>query len=279
MDLPPELALIAGTGTEDWNPETSRPVGYDTPYGRIEGDLATLHGHRFLLFRRHGKNHALPPHKVNYRGLVWACRMAGVRRVVATAAVGAIRDDLAPGRILVLDDLIDLTEGRPSTFFDHAPRLRHVDMTRPYCPELQRRFQGVLAAAGEEVEEGIVYAATRGPRFETAAEIRALGLLGAHVVGMTQAPEVALAREAGLCYLGVAMVVNPAASRNRPPISEEAIEAVLKRQGERFRQHFVRFLDALEDLQDPCPICPESALPAPLPTESRPEGENTRPHA
>lgn len=261
MDLPPELALIAGTGIENWAPERSEVRTYSTPYGQIESDLAVVRGHRVMLLRRHGAGHSLPPHRVNYRGLIWACRMAGVRRVVATAAVGAIRKDLTPGRILVLDDLIDLTDARPSTFFDHAPRLRHVDMTRPYCPELQGAFHAVLGRSGEDGGEGIVYAATRGPRFETAAEIRALGVLGADVVGMTQAPEVALAREAGLCYLAVALVVNPAASRERPPISEEAIAAELASSEARFRNHFLAFLDELGPVEGPCRTCPATDLP------------------
>ena len=187
-----------------------------TPYGKPSGALAfgTLRGRKVVFLQRHGPGQTIPPHEVNYRANIWALHAQKVKNVVAIAAVGGIRADLGPGALAVPDQIIDYTHGRRSTFFTRGARpVTHIDFTSPYCEDMRRRLLAAARAAGESVAAGGTYAATQGPRLETAAEIDRLERDGAHLVGMTGMPEAALAREIGLCYAALAVVLNHAAGR------------------------------------------------------------------
>ena len=157
---------------------------------------------------------AIAPHEVNYRANLWALKDAGADSVVSVASVGGIRNDIWPGGILLPHQVIDYTWGRPSTFFEGpgAP-VNHIDFTEPYSRVMRARLLKAAAAAGERVTDGGVYAATQGPRLETAAEINRLERDGADIVGMTGMPEAALAREIGLEYAALTVVANYAAGR------------------------------------------------------------------
>jgi 5'-methylthioadenosine phosphorylase len=138
----------------------------------------------------------------------------GVKNVVAIATVGGIRGDLTPGALVVPDQIIDYTHGRPGTFFARADRgVQHVDFTFPYTAALRATCLDAARRAGVTAVDGGVYAATQGPRLETAAEINRLQRDGADMVGMTGMPEAVLAREIGLAYAALAIVVNHAAGR------------------------------------------------------------------
>lgn len=256
MDLPPDIALIAGTGIEAWPLDEATDHHLPTPYGEVLVRQVRFVGQDLLVLPRHGVGHSLPPHRVNSRAMIWALKSLGVDKVVASSAVGAIDPHLQPGELRVIDDLIDFTRQRPLTFFDAPGQVRHVDMTTAYCPRLSALLKQATRQPADEPP--LVYAAMEGPRFETPAEIRALGQLGARVVGMTQAPEVALAREAGLCYAAVAVITNPAAGLSGEPIEEASIYAHLARALGHFQRAFAEFLDLL-DRSDRCDSC----LPAP----------------
>jgi len=167
-----------------------------------------------LFLARHGYGHTIPPHEVNYRANLWALKDAGADSVVSVASVGGIRNDIWPGAILLPHQVIDYTWGRASTFFEGpgAP-VNHIDFTEPYSRVMRARLLNAAAAAGERVTDGGVYAATQGPRLETAAEIHRLERDGADIVGMTGMPEAALAREIGLEYAALTVVANYAAGR------------------------------------------------------------------
>jgi 5'-methylthioadenosine phosphorylase len=151
---------------------------------------------------------------VNYRANIWALHAQKVKDVVSVASVGGIRADLGPGTLVIPDQIIDYTHGRNSTFFTRSRGpVTHVDFTRPYCEALRQRLLQAARAAGEALVADGTYGATQGPRLETAAEISRLERDGAHLVGMTGMPEAALAREIGLCYAAIAIVVNHAAGR------------------------------------------------------------------
>lgn len=255
MDLPPDICLIVGTGIEEWAP-AGEAIAFETPYGRVVATATTAEGRRLLLFRRHEAGHSVPPHGVNYRALIWAIGKSGATSVVGTAAVGAVRQDLLPGRMVVLDDLIDFTHGRAATFLETGRPVRHLDVTHVYCRRLSSALGQALLAIGEKHEPGIVYAATNGPRFETPAEIRALRTLGADVVGMTQAPEAFLAKERGLCYAAVAVVANPAASRVEGGVVDESdIAATLAKSAAAFGRLLATFLKGLRPQVSPCTQC------------------------
>ena len=167
-----------------------------------------------LFLARHGYGHTIPPHEVNYRANLWALKDAGADSVVSVASVGGIRNDIWPGAILLPHQVIDYTWGRASTFFEGpgAP-VNHIDFTEPYSRVMRARLLNAAAAAGERVTDGGVYAATQGPRLETAAEIHRLERDGADIVGMTGMPEAALAREIGMEYAALTVVANYAAGR------------------------------------------------------------------
>ena len=227
------LAVIGGTGLSRLgNLEISRRQLVRTPYGEPSGPLTfgTIRGAPVVFLARHGYGHTLPPHQVNYRANLWALRDQGVDEVVSVASVGGIRADLGPGALVVPHQIVDYTCGRRNTFFEDSAPVTHIDFTEPYTEALRRRLLAAVAACGVQAADGAVYAATQGPRLETAAEVDRLERDGAHVVGMTGMPEAALARELDLGYAALAVVVNHAAGRGESAhgIRLKSIEEVLE---------------------------------------------------
>ncbi len=224
-----ELAVIGGTGLYDPSfLEEPTELTVATPYGTVPLFVGRREGRQVAFLPRHGQRHGVPPHRVNYRGNLWALRQLGVRRCLGTAACGSLRRELAPGRLVSLDQFLDFTRGRPSTYFDGGEEgVRHADMTEPYCPELRAALADAAAALGLGLAPSATYVCTEGPRFETPAEIRAYALLGGDLVGMTGVPEVVLARELGICYASVAIATNFAAGLAGRPLSHaEVVEAM-----------------------------------------------------
>jgi 5'-methylthioadenosine phosphorylase len=228
------LAIIGGTGlTQLSNLEITRREVVRTPYGEPSGALTfgRIAGRDVLFLARHGYGHTIPPHTVNYRANIWALHAQNPTRVVSVASVGGIREDLTPGVIAVPDQIIDYTWGRRSTYHEGEDRaVVHVDFTHPYSEPLRQEILAAARTVGQAVVDGGVYAATQGPRLETAAEIDRLERDGAHMVGMTGMPEAALAREIGLNYAAIAVVANYAAGRagSKEGIRMEDINATLQ---------------------------------------------------
>ena len=188
-----------------------------------------------LFLARHGSDHSIAPHLINYRANVAALAEAGATAIVSTAVSGGIADGLDPGTFVVIDDFLDMTSGRPLTFFDAPGSVQHTDVSDPYDPALRAALVASAADADIEIRNGGVYAATNGPRFETRAEIRALQAMGADLVGMTGCPEVVLANELGLAYGALGVIVNRAVGLADVELSLDEIWAVVadaKPQGE-----------------------------------------------
>ena len=227
------LAIIGGSGlTQLASLEVTFRKAARTPYGEPSGALTfgKLRGRDVAFLARHGYGHTIPPHEVNYRANIWALREEGAAEIVSVASVGGIRADLGPGTLVIPHQIIDYTWGRRSTFFEGGDvPVSHVDFTRPYSEPLRQKLLAAARACGEPVLDGAVYAATQGPRLETAAEIDRLERDGADVVGMTGMPEAALARELDLPYATIAVVVNHAAGRgeSRTGIRLDRIEQIL----------------------------------------------------
>ena len=211
------LAIIGGSGlTQLSNMEIERREVVRTPYGEPSGALAfgRVCDEPVVFLARHGYGHTIPPHRVNYRANIWALHHHKVSGIISVASVGSIRSDLQPGDIVLPNQIIDYTWGRNSTFFDgNGTPVNHVDFTEPYDAELSRRILAAGQELGIEIKVDAVYAATQGPRLETAAEINRLERDGADVVGMTGMPEAALARELALPYANLSLVVNWAAGK------------------------------------------------------------------
>jgi 5'-methylthioadenosine phosphorylase len=227
------LAIIGGSGLSQLSSMADmRPKVVRTPYGEPSGALTfgSIRGKDVVFLARHGYGHTIAPHEVNYRANLWALKEEKVAGVVSVASVGGIRKDLGPGTLLLPDQIIDYTWGRRSTFFEGASsQVTHIDFTEPYAEALRRRLLEAARACGEKVFERGTYAASQGPRLETAAEINRMERDGADVVGMTGMPEAALARELGLDYAALAVSANFAAGRgdSAHAVALERIEAVL----------------------------------------------------
>lgn len=225
------IGIIGGSGlTGLENLEIVRREVIRTPYGEPSAPVVygNLGGKEILFLPRHGPGHTIPPHQINYRANIWALKEAGVNKVIAVAAVGAITN-LEKSLILVPDQIIDYTNGREHTFFDGESRLvKHVDFTNPYCNELREELIASIKQSGVNAVYRGTYAATQGPRFETAAEIKKLEQDGADIVGMTGMPEAGLARELELCYATIAVSANPAAGKSKDIIDIKEVEKNLE---------------------------------------------------
>ena len=205
-------AIIAGTGIYNIPQLNLKPEIVSTPYGDAKLLIGQGDDDDIVFLTRHGATHSVPPHKINYRANIHALRLLGVKRVIANYAVGGIAPHIKPLDLATLGDVIDFTSGRAHTFIEGgADGVDHVEMSQPYCPIMSRQLEQVAPDFGLTLHTNAVYAAANGPRFETPAEIRMYRMLGADVVGMTGMPEVALAREAGMCFAGVALSINWAA--------------------------------------------------------------------
>jgi 5'-methylthioadenosine phosphorylase len=228
------LAIIGGSGlTKLANLEVGRRKVARTPYGEPSGAITfgRIGTSEVLFLARHGYGHTIAPHEVNYRANLWALKHAGADSVVSVASVGGIRNDVWPGTLVVPHQAIDYTWGRASTFFEGpGTPVNHIDFTEPYSRKMRARILSAAAAIGERMVDGGVYAATQGPRLETAAEINRLERDGADIVGMTGMPEAALAREIALEYAAIAVVANYAAGRgdSERAVPLDRIEAVLE---------------------------------------------------
>lgn len=228
------LAIIGGSGLSKLaNLEVTHRQVLRTPYGEPSAPLTfgSIAGRPVVFLARHGHGHTIAPHEVNYRANLWGLKEQKVSAIISVASVGGIREDFGPGCLVLPHQIIDYTWGRASTFFEGpGASVTHVDFTEPYSAALRAKLLRAAADCNERIVDGAVYAATQGPRLETAAEIDRLERDGAGLVGMTGMPEAVLARELGIEYAAVAVVANYAAGRGDSvhAISMQKIEAVLE---------------------------------------------------
>lgn len=205
----PDIAIIGGSGFYEFLDNPVK-VAVDTPFGAPSAEVAIgdLNGRTIAFLPRHGERHQFPPHKVNYRANLWALRSVGVRQVLAPCAVGSLKPENGPGTFVVPDQLVDRTYGRAQTVYDTEGPVVHVGFAEPYCP---RGRQVILDSAGPDtgtLVDGGTLVVINGPRFSTRAESQWHAGQGWSVVGMTGAPEAAVARELAMCFSTVAMVTD-----------------------------------------------------------------------
>jgi len=227
-----KIAIIGGTGLASLEGvEIYETKEVDTPFGSPSSALSFGHlGDKKIIFLpRHGKPHAIPPHKINYRANIHALKENGVENIIAVNAVGGITSEMYPERIVIPEQIIDYTYGRYHTFFeDKLDEVTHIDFTNPYSVALREQLTSNPVISDLNVFIGGVYAATQGPRLETAAEINKLKTDGCDIVGMTGMPEAALARELDINYVCLALVVNWAAGKSDGGITMAVIEKHLE---------------------------------------------------
>jgi 5'-methylthioadenosine phosphorylase len=266
-----DLGVFGGSGFYTFL-DGAETVAVDTPWGAPSAPptIARVGATRVAFLPRHGPHHELPAHRVNYRANVAAMQSLGVRALIAPFASGSLRADLRPGDLVVVDQLVDRTQGRHDTFYEHfADGPEHVSLADPYDPDLR---EVVLAAAraergeGAEVHDGGTVVVINGPRFSTRAESRWYSRVGWDLVNMTQYPEAALAREAGIPYAGLALVTDYDAGLEGDdgvePVTQERVFAMFEANLDRLRAVLVRATLALESRVATAPT------PRPLPTPS-----------
>jgi len=229
MSAPAKIAIIIGSGFETLaGSGASHAVA--TRYGEPSAAVheTSLEGSPVLTLARHGHPHSIPPHAINYRANLAALGEAGATSIIALNTVGAVSAVRDSGEIAVPDQIIDYTWGREHTIYDGGDGVvEHIEFTEPFTAWLRQELLAAAAAADVDCRDGGVYAATQGPRLESAAEVDRLERDGADYVGMTAMPEAAIARELGLDYACLAMIVNRAAGRGDRPIHEDVESSTL----------------------------------------------------
>jgi len=239
------LGLIGGTGLDRFG-KAVKTHEIESLYGQPSARMAEYHVGQSQVFflSRHGEQHQIPPHAVNYRANIDAYRQLKVEGIVAINAVGSISHPHQPGTLSLPDQLIDYTWGREHTFSMSAgDELRHIEFAGPFDGRVRSGLLNAAASAGIIVTDGGCVAVSQGPRLETAAEIRKFKQDGCGLVGMTTMPEAALAREAGLDYASLCVIANWAAGLEEEPVTMAAIDATLARAMVKVRKLLGQFFE------------------------------------
>jgi 5'-methylthioadenosine phosphorylase len=238
-----DIAVIGGTGFYSFLDDPEERV-VETPYGAPSAAVAvgTVAGRRVAFLPRHGTGHELPPHRINYRANLWALRSLGVRQVLAPCAVGGLRDDVAPGDVVVPDQLVDRTSGRTQSFVESGAV--HLPFADPYCPRLSE----TISSADPSVTSGGTMVVVEGPRFSTRAESQHYAAQGWSLVNMTGHPEAVLAREMRQCYAAIALVTDmDAGVEAGSGVGQEEVFALFRANLERLTGLLTRTIETLPD--------------------------------
>ncbi|MDU4961400.1 MAG: S-methyl-5'-thioadenosine phosphorylase [Sporomusaceae bacterium] len=248
------IAIIGGTGVYDPRILTNlEERSVDTPFGPVRMVCGEYAGKQVAFLPRHGSKHSIPPHLINYRANIWAMKTIGVRHIIATTAVGSLNPAMKPGDFVAIDQFIDFTKGRISSFYEGGERgVVHVDVSEPYCPALRKTLAEAAATTSIPLHAGGVYVCTEGPRFETPAEIRMFAKWGGDLVGMTNVPEVVLAREAEICYATVSMVTNFAAGISSQALTHSEVVDTMRENSARIRTLLMRTIELIADTDCAC---------------------------
>jgi len=232
-----KIGIIGGSGLYDI--EGFRFVEekkVETVYGETSDSYRVFEheGVHFYFLNRHGRNHSIPPHKVNYRANIEGFSFLGIENIISVTATGGISRSLKPGDIVMPDNGIDMTSGREHTFSDQPP-IHHIDLTEPFCGRLRGVLENAAESSDTDIVNGGTYICTNGPRLETGAEIKAFDRWGADIVGMTLFPECALARERTLCYANISVITNFAAGTGNTKLTTSEVVEVMKSATENLR--------------------------------------------
>ena len=210
MDQSPTLAIIGGTGLTHFpGLENIQTIEVETPFGNPSAPivLGTLSGHRVAFLARHGIGHHILPSELNNLANIYALKSLGTTRILGICACGSLRDDYAPGQVVIPDQLFDFTRGRRRTFFGDGI-VGHIGSADPFCPDLSKQTYEAVSECDATVHFGGTLITIEGPRFSTRAESHLFRAWGMSVIGMTTSPEAFLAREAEICYTTIAHVTD-----------------------------------------------------------------------
>jgi len=232
-----ELGIIGGTGVYDPEViEDTKEVKVHTPFG-APSDLLLIgyyKGRKLAFIPRHGRQHCIPPHMINFRANIWAMKELGVRRLISASAVGSLKEEYKPANFVIVDQFIDRTKDRKDTFYEGG-QICHISAADPFCPELRKIFAESARSLKLRFHDKGTYVCIQGPRFSTRAESELFRSWNAEIIGMTLYPECILAREAEICYVTVAMVTDYDVWAEKPVSAEEVIQT-MRRNIKNFRK-------------------------------------------
>ena len=248
------IAIIGGTGVYDPNIlENITEQEVNTPYGSVKFKVGEYAGKKIAFIPRHGSDHSIPPHLINYRANIWVIKKIGVKNIIATTAVGSLNLAMKPGDFVLVDQFLDFTKNRISTFYDGNGReVVHLDVTEPYCPDLRSFIKTAAMATDIAVHDKGVYVCTDGPRFETPAEIKMFAQFGGDLVGMTNVPEVVLACEAEMCYCTVSMVTNFAAGISPQALTHGEVLEAMAQNSKNIQKLIMKAIELINDDNKQC---------------------------
>ncbi len=250
------LGIIGGSGLYEIEGLTDpRWRAVESPFGAPSDDFlfGEIGGKPVVFCPRHGRGHRIPPGEVNYRANIDALKRAGATEILSVGAVGSLREEIAPGTFVIVDQFIDRTVGRPASFFGTG-MVAHVSMARPVCARLGAVVEAEARAREIPTLRGGTYLAMEGPQFSSLAESELYRSWGAHVIGMTNMPEAKLAREAEICYATVAMVTDyDCWHAGVDDVSVDAIIAIMASNVDAARGLLGALAPALNEAPDPCP--------------------------
>lgn len=208
MDQKAEIGVFGGSGFYSLLTDV-REIKVDTPYGPPSDSimLATVGGRKVAFLPRHGRNHTIPPHKINYRANVWAMRSLGVQAIISPCAAGSLQTHVKPGDFVVSDQFVDRTNGRADTFYD-GPIVTHISPAETYDPVLRKLAVDVIRENGIECHDKGTVVVIQGPRFSTKSESKWFHDAGWEVINMTQYPEAYLCRELGMAVVNIALITD-----------------------------------------------------------------------
>ena len=260
---PPTLAVIGGSGLYAMpGLKDTQELELSTPYGKPSAPiiLGTLESQRVAFLARHGIGHHISPSEVPYRANIYALKSLGVECIVSISACGSLRDDYAPGEIVVPDQIFDFTRGRARSFFGEG-LVAHISVADPFCPDLSQQVHQAVASAGGKAHQGGAFITIEGPRFSTKAESHTYRSWGMSIIGMTTSPEAFLAREAEICYAVMAHVTDyDVWHTSEGPVTVEMVIEILHR-NTRLAQEALRLLALELKPERPC-SCPDALASA-----------------
>lgn len=257
MDRKIDIGVFGGSGFYEFLDDVEE-VWVDTPYGAPSEKIAiaSIAGRKVGFLPRHGKDHRLPPHKINYRANIWAMHHLGATRIIGPCAAGSLKPEIKPGDFVVTDQFVNRTWGRADTFYE-GPTVTHISAAEPYCPQLRQLAIEQAQSLGITVHPRGTVVVIQGPRFSTKAESKEYRSHGWDVINMTQYPEGILARELGICYVNIALVTDYDSGLEDdpsiPPVTHEAVLEVFRQNNDKLKQLLVAMIEHMpQDFQCEC---------------------------
>ncbi|MFO7265747.1 MAG: S-methyl-5'-thioadenosine phosphorylase [Limnochordales bacterium] len=244
-----DIGVFGGSGFYSFLPNVEE-VWIDTPYGMPSDKvaIAEIGGKRVAFLPRHGRDHRLPPHKINYRANLWAMKELGVKRILGPCAAGSLQPHIKPGDFVICDQFVNRTWGREDTFYE-GPTVAHISAADPYCPETRQVLIEQCRKLGLPFHDKGTVVVVQGPRFSTRAESREFRSHGWEVINMTQYPEAILARELGICYANISLITDyDAGLEDDPsaePVSHQEVLKVFQANLEKLRSLLIATIEAL----------------------------------